>query len=99
LARGNRLFAKEPEEESENHTDQNAGHEREVESEVPARVMNITRQPPEPVLPKPCPHDNANRSNEQPEQHEELAEIIHVKRSLCRGNGYFKQVSLDEPIH
>jgi hypothetical protein len=89
------LFTEEPEQEGENHADQNAGHDRKVKREVPARVMNVTRQPPKPVFPEPRPHDYADGSNEQPEQHKELAEFVHVKRILCRGTRYFKGAGHD----
>jgi hypothetical protein len=85
------LFTEEPEQEREDHTNQDACHDRKIKREVPARVMNVTRQPPKPVFPEARPHDYADGSDEQPEQHKELAKFIHVKRSLCRGNTYFKR--------
>src|SRR3569833_540545 len=72
-----KLLSEEPKNERQNQTNQDAGDDREVETEAVALVMDIAGQAANPAAAEPGPEDRAGGGDEEAEDDEEFAEIGH----------------------
>ena len=69
-----------PKQQRQNRTDDETGHEGEVKTEIPFAVMNITRQPPQPAASDSRPKQQSHSGNEEPNNEQDFADIIHQSR-------------------
>src|SRR5438034_483102 len=67
------LLSKEPKHDRQQETDEQAGDNREMETEIAFRVMNISRQAPEPVLADTRPKQRSNSGHYQSGDHQEFS--------------------------
>lgn len=63
------LPAKDRDDQREQNADDNAGHDREIETPVIAFDPNITRQTAQPLWGKAAPEDKTNQSRDSADYH------------------------------
>src|SRR5437867_2769311 len=76
------LLSKEPENERQQKTDDQAGDNRKMEAEIPFRVMNISRQAPKAALPDARPKQGANGGHYQSSDHQKSSQFAHDSIAL-----------------
>lgn len=71
------LFSEQPEDEGEQQTDQDAGNNREMETEVVAFVMDIAGQSAEPAATESAPEYGTRGGDAKADDDEEFSEVGH----------------------
>jgi hypothetical protein len=73
------LFFEQPEEKSENETQQKAGYQGEMKAEIALRVVDVTRQATQPAFAKTGPDQQADAGDDQAQNNQSFARIVHVR--------------------
>jgi hypothetical protein len=89
--RGHRLTTKEKrEEQAQNNAEDDAGNDREIETEVASLDANVARQTSDPTGAEAAPKSQSNQDNDDPEDDEDFANFGHEqrdRRGTCRQGG------------
>lgn len=73
----NWLSPEEPEEDSQNRADEEAGDDGEVEGKVFADDMDVAGHSAKPAFAKATPNERADGGDREAEYHQKLSEILH----------------------
>jgi hypothetical protein len=71
------LFSKEPKDDGQHQAEEQAGHDGEVETEIPFRVMNVSGEAAEPAFAEAGPEQRPDDGQEQADDNQEFSEIGH----------------------
>jgi hypothetical protein len=71
------LFSEHPKEKTQDRADQQAGHQREVEAEVPFGVVNVSGQSSQPALAESRPDEQADSGDHQAKNKQHFTQIVH----------------------
>jgi hypothetical protein len=89
-------LSKQPNQESQDEADKQAGDQREVEAEVALGVVDVAGKPAEPAFPNPGPQDQADGDSDQAGDNEKFAQFVHPIESIGCDLTLFKPVGLPE---
>src|SRR5258708_8607786 len=70
-------FSEQPKQQRQNQADQQTGDDREMETEILPRAMNVARQPPTPAQVRPRPSHKAGHRQHDPDDKQKFAELTH----------------------
>ena len=74
-------FSEQPKEDGKNGADQQTGDDREMKAEVALAVVNVAREPAQPVSAEARPKQQADSGNDQAKDEQNFAQLIHGLRN------------------
>ena len=72
------MFAEQPQKQSKNRAEKEAGDDRKMKAEIAFAVVNIARKPAQPAFADPGPKERPQHREEHADNDEEFPKIVHL---------------------